>query len=106
MGGDAWSSYELPQSNSAQIWQGICGRVATTWVSSKFFAVLADVEESTSAAKKSGGKQKSGCKENLAALLKTDSSQTPGATDWVEWLRLSQGKAKIRISRNIFSNHS
>jgi len=52
-------------------------------------AVLEDVEESTSAAKRSGGKQKSGGKENLAALLKTDSSQTLGATDWMEWLRLS-----------------
>ena len=66
------------------------------------FAVLADAEESTSVAKKSGGKQKSGGKDNLAALLKTDSSQTPGATDWVEWLRLSQGKFKIEdLEKNI-----
>jgi len=59
------------------------------------FAVLADVEESTPAAKQSGGKEKSGGKENLAALLKTDASKKLGATDWVEWLRLSQGKARI-----------
>jgi len=59
------------------------------------FAVLADVEESTSAAKQTGSKEKSSGKENLSALLKTDSSKKPGATDWVEWLRLSQGKAKI-----------
>jgi len=42
----------------------------------------------------------------LAALLKSDSSQKPGAAEWVEWLRLSQGKVKIaELSKIIQQSH-